>query len=354
MRPAFARPFLAGLLAACLAATTPVARAAADEGGSSLYEGSVLVNSQGDKAGGIQRALLQVVVKLTGQRNAASLPQVRGLIGSAGRIVTDTRFSAESETINGNPVYRQRLIAHFDRSAVDALIAGSGLPVWPSPRPPVVLWLVIDDGHGPRLVGSAHTNVVKSLTDRGNERGLTFVLPSGTTVENQIALLAAGVGPAQAVVVPSAAYAPMQLVGKLVRTNSGWNVQWVLLDGGAEVGRWSDTNPDARLAMATGADGAADTLAHKYARVAAAGPAGTYAIEIGGLRSSADYVRAMGYLEGIGIVRHIVLLGANGDRLRMQLDLTTGLEGFRSVIAVGQVLEPDAAEAGGTVFRLRP
>lgn len=353
MRPAFARPLLAGLLAACLAATAPVARAGADDA-NPLYEGSVLVNSQGDKAGGIQRALLQVIVKLTGQRNAASLPQVRGLIGSAGRIVQDSRFSAESETINGNPVYRQRLIAHFDRSAVDALIAGSGLPVWPSPRPPVVLWLVIDDGHGPRLVGSAHTNVVKSLTDRGNERGLNFVLPSGTTVENQVALLAAGVGPAQAVVVPSAAYAPMQLVGKLVRTSSGWNVQWTLLDNGSEVNRWSETNPDARLAMATGADGAADALAHKYAKVVAAGPAGTFAIEIEGMRNSGDYVKAMGYLEGIGIVRRIVLVGASGDRLRMQLDLTTGLEGFRSVVAVGQVLEPDPADAAGTVFRLRP
>lgn len=351
MRLARSSPFLASLLAACLFAMTGVALA--DD--NPLYEGSVPVNNQGEgeKAGALQRALLQVIVKLTGQRSSATLPQVRGLLGSAGRLATDSRFTAESETINGAPIYRQHLVAHFDHAAVDALIAGAGLPSWPAPRPPVVLWLVIDDGHGPRLVGSAHTGVVKSLTDRGNDRGLGFVLPTGSVVESQVALLASGIGPAQAVVIPSASYGPSQLIGRLTRTTAGWNAKWILLDGGVEAARWDETNPDARLAMANGADGAADAMARKYAKVVAAGPAGSFAIEIDGLHGSEDYVRAMGYLEGIGIVRKIVLLGANEDHLRMQLELSTGMEGFRSVIAVGQVLQPDADPAG-TVFHLRP
>jgi hypothetical protein len=322
-----------------------------------LYQGSVLVNSQGpaEKAGALQRALVQVIVKLTGQRNAATLPEVHGLLGDAGRLVQDSHYSAESETINGAPIYRQKLIAQFDRAAVDALIAGSGLPVWPAPRPPVVLWLVIDDGHGARMVGTAHVNAVKSLTDRAGERGLSIVLPAATVVESQIAMLASGIGPAQAVVLPSASYGSQQLVGKLVRTASGWNAQWVLLDGGMELNRWSETNPDARLAMANAADGAADALAKKYAKVAVGGPPGTFTIEIDGLHSGDDYVRAMGYLEGIGLVHKIVLMDAVEDRLRMQLDLSTGIEGFRNVIGVGQVLEVEPDNGSGTtVLRLRP
>jgi hypothetical protein len=63
----------------------------------------------------------------------------------------------------------------------------------------------------------------------------------------------------------------------------------------------------------------------------------------------------MGYLEGLGIVRKIVLIDAVDDRLRMQLELSTGMEGFRSVVAVGQVLELEADSASGSpVFRLRP
>jgi hypothetical protein len=321
----------------------------------SLYEGSALVNSQspGERAVAVQRALVQVIVKLTGQRNAAGLPQVHGLLGDASRMVKDSRYSAESETINGAPIYRQKLTVQFDRGAVDALIAGSGLPVWPGPRAPVVLWLVIDDGHGARMVAAAHANAVKSLTDRAGNRGLTFVLPAGTPLESQVALLASGIGPAQAVVLPSAAYGPQQLVGKLVRTASGWNAQWILLDGGAELNRWNETNPDARLAMANAADGAADALARKYAKVAAGGPSGSFTIEIDGLHSGDDYVRAMGYLEGLGIVRKIVLISAVDDHLRMQLDLSTGMEGFRNVVGVGQVLEV-VTDGDSPVFRLRP
>jgi len=322
---------------------------------SSLYEGSALVNSQGngERAVALQRALAQVIVKLTGQRNAAGLAQVRSLLGDASRLVKDSRYSAESESINGAPIYRQKLTAQFDRGAVDALIAGSGLPVWPSPRAPVVLWLVIDDGHGARMVGAAHANAVKSLTDRAADRGLTVVLPSGTPLESQVALLASGIGPAQAVVLPSAAYGSQQLVGRLVRTASGWSAQWTLLDGGVELNRWNETGPDARLAMANAADGAADALARKYAKVAAGGPSGSFTIEIDGLRSGDDYVRAMGYLEGLGIIRKIVLIDAVDDRLRMQLELSTGLEGFRNVVGVGQVLEV-VTDGDSPVFRLRP
>lgn len=351
MPAALARHLAALLLAVGLFVFAGVARAEDD----SLYVGSVPVNNQGDseRASGMQRALLQVIVKLTGQRDAARLPQVRGLLGGAGRMAQETRFTTETQTLNGAPVYRQHMVVRFDHGAVDGLIAGAGLPTWPAPRAPVVLWLVIDDGHGPRLVGSAHTQVVKSLTERGNDRGIRFVLPAGSPMESQVALLATGIGPAQAVVLPSANYGPMQLLGRLTRTAAGWRAQWTLLDGGAELARWGETHPDARLAMADAADATADALARKYAKVVAAGPAGSYAVEIDGIRNGDDYVRVMGYLQGIGIVRRIVLVGTTDDGLRMQLDLATGLEGLRSVVTVGQVLEADA-DPTRAAFHLRP
>jgi hypothetical protein len=226
------------------------------------------------------------------------------------------------------------------------------LPVWPSPRAPIVLWLVIDDGHGARMVGTAHVNAVKPLTDRAADRGIGVVLPAASPAENAVAL--AAVAQPEPVVGASAGYgSPVQLIGKLARSATGWSAQWVLLDGGTELARWSEVNPDARLAMANGVDGAADALGKKYARMVAGGPAGTFAIEIDGVRNGDDYVRAMGYLQGMGIVRKIVLLGANDARLRMQLDLATGIEGFRGVLAAGGVLDLQA-DGPVPVFRLRP
>lgn len=336
------------LLVACALAMGGVARA--DD--TAMYEGSTLVNSQNtaERATALPNALAQVLVKISGQRNAAQL--ARSQLGIAPKIAQDFRYSAESETINGAPIYRQKLTAHFQRDAVDALIASAGLPVWPSPRAPIVLWLMIDDGHGARMVGTAHVNAVKSLTDRAGERGIGVVLPAASPAETLAAALS--LTQPQAVVGPSAGYgSPVQLIGKLARSAAGWSAQWVLLDGGAELNRWSESNPDARLAMANGADTAADALGKKYARVIAGGPAGTFTIAIDGLHNGEDYVRAMGYLQGIGIVRKIVLLGASDARLRMQLDLSTGIEGFRNVLAAGQVLDLEI-DGASPVFRLHP
>lgn len=351
MPAAHVRHLLFALFVLCLLACAGMARA--DDDG--LYVGSVPVNNQSDseRASGVQRALAQVIVKLTGQRDAARLPQVRGLLGAAGRLALDTRFTTETDSRNGAPIYRQRMVVRFDHNAVDGLIAGTGLPSWPGPRAPAVLWLVINDGHGPRLVGAAHAGVVKSLLDRGSERGVQFVLPAGSPLEAQAALMATSTGPVNAVVLPSANYGPMQLLGRLNRTPAGWRAQWIVFDGGAELARWGETNADARLAMADGADAAADVLAKKYAKVVAAGAAGTFAVEIDGIHTGTDYVRAMGYLQSLGIVRRIVLLGTSGDGLRMQLDLATGLEGLRNVVAVGQVLEADT-DPTRTAFHLRP
>ena len=337
------------LLVVCTLALDGIASAADD---ASLYEGSTLVNSQnpGERATALQTALAQVLVKISGQRNAAQL--ARSQLGVASKIAQDFRYSAESETINGAPIYRQKLTAHFQRDAVEAIVASAGLPVWPSPRAPIVLWLMIDDGHGARMVGTAHVNAVKSLTDRAADRGLGVVLPAASPAETLAAVLS--MTQPQVVVGPSAAYgSQVQLVGKLARTAGGWSAQWVLLDGGAELNRWSETRPDARLAMASAVDVAADALGKKYAHVTAGGPAGVFAIAIDGLRTGEDYVRAMGYLEGIGIVRKIVLSSANDDRLRMQLELSTGIEGFRNVVAAGQVLELET-DGASLVFRLRP
>ena len=344
-------PFLFGILLLAVGIASDAARA--DD--LSLYEASVPVNSQSptERARALPAALLQVIAKVSGQRAASAAPAMRGLLGQAGQIVQDTRYSAESQTIAGAPIYRQKMTARFDRAAVDALVAGAGLPVWPSPRPVPVLWLVIDDGHGPRMVTGSHLSVVRSLTDRSAERGLTFQLPTGTAAESAAGLQAAWMGQSQAVVAPSATYgASVQLIGKLARTASGWTANWSLLDDGVELNRWSEVNPDPRAALANAADVGTDTLVKKYSRAVVGGPAGVSTVEISGLRSGDDYVRVMGYLQGMGVVRHIVLLGASEDRLRMQLDLGTGIEGFRSLVSAGRVLQADV-DAGTPTFRLR-
>ena len=58
----------------------------------------------------------------------------------------------------------------------------------------------------------------------------------------------------------------MQLVGKLYRVKEGWQADWIFVDGGKVLSRWTEKHADARRVMATGADGAANALVRRYAK----------------------------------------------------------------------------------------
>src|SRR5690606_14031541 len=126
-----------------------------------LYRGEVELLSQG--AGEVRaataRALAQVVVKLSGDPQAAGNPVVRRALAQADSFViasgaADSSDQQGNTAIGGVPVYRSRMSFDFDPGRVDALLAGAGLPYWGPDRPQPLLWLAIDDGRGPRLVSA--------------------------------------------------------------------------------------------------------------------------------------------------------------------------------------------------------
>jgi len=300
-----------------------------------LYEAEVAVASQSerDRNGGFARALGQVLAKVSGDRDATSRPGVAGELRNASNYVDSYDYRQDQGTsAGGAPTFRTTLVARFDQQKVDVLANALGLPVWPQPRPKPVVWLAIDDGSGPRLVSVQQSAAVRPLLARAVERGYRLGLPQGSAAE------AALVGAiwrqdTAAVARASARYSPpMQLVGKLYRANGGWTADWVFVDGGRVLSNWSVSDPDARRAMASGADGAADALVKRYGKQGSAGPAGVYRVVFTGLDSADDYLRLTGYLQKMAVVRRIVPVHASGDRLELDLELLSGLSGFRRML----------------------
>src|SRR3546814_1118612 len=77
----------------------------------------------------------------------------------------------------------------------------------------------------------------------------------------------------------------MQLIGKLYRSKGGWTADWIFVDDGRVLSKWSDSKSDARRAMASGADGAADALTKRYAKSSPAGPPGKYRVTFTGINN---------------------------------------------------------------------
>ena len=346
---------LAALLAAAPAAAQRVEGDRAS--GQGLYEAEVQVRTQaeGERNAAYARALAQVFAKLSGDRGIANRPGVAQELRRASEYVDGFDYRQdESVGPTGAPSFRTMLVVRFVPEAVDSLVAALGLPVWPQPRPKPVVWLAIDDGRGPRLVGLQQSNAARPLLQRAIERGYRLGLPSGNAAE-QAAVGAIWRGDSAAIARLSARYnPPMQLIGKLYRGGEGWQADWTFVDDGRVLSRWSETAADARRAMASGADGAADALIQRYAKAIAPADPVAQRIVFTGLRSGDDYLRLSAALQRMSVVRAIRPLRASGDRLEVELDLLTGMAGFRRMVDGGLLLEVESGDEFATpVYQLR-
>lgn len=324
-----------------------------------LYEGEAPVDNQSEelRLAALPGALAQVLVKVTGDADAATDPVFAGALNGASRMMQQYRYRQDVVTSSGVPQLKLFLIARFNRASVENLVTRSGRTVWPSPRPRPLLWLAIDDGRGARLVGEQQAGAVASLTRRAGERGLTFAFPKGDLQDQTLG------GPqavwredVEAVRSAAARYGNTPLLmGRLLRGDGGWTAHWRLLDGTTELGRWSAVDANAAVVLAAGADGAASALAQNYSSRILSGPPGNYDIVIAGLSAAGDYGRALQYLEKLPIVRKVEVSEAVDDRVMLRLALRTGIDGLRRLVEGGGVLLPPA-EVSETVpvFQLEP
>ncbi|MEO2281854.1 DUF2066 domain-containing protein [Pseudoalteromonas sp. YIC-468] len=117
-----------------------------------------------------QNALLNVIVKVTGDKNAASNNIVRAAMNDISNYMTKYEY-ADSQG-------QSYLVVQFDNAKVNALVREAGLPLWGNRRPLVVIWMAIEDGWQRELLTpDSHPQVQALLADRATRRGLPVVTP---------------------------------------------------------------------------------------------------------------------------------------------------------------------------------
>lgn len=348
MRPilAFVLTALLGLASAPVLAQSGMRTEGDVASAQGVYEAEVAVNSQadGDRAGALARALGQVLAKMSGDRQVTARPGVAQMLRQAEQYVRSYDYRQDRGTsASGAPNYRMMLVARFDSDKVEGLAGALGLPVWAQPRPKPVLWLAIDDGSGPRLVGLPQTNAARPVLDKAVERGFRLGLPAGGAAEQALVGAIWRMDTA-AVARASARYAPpMQLMGKLYRgSGGGWVADWVFVDNGRVLNRWSANETDARRAMASGADGAADALVRRYAKALPSGAPGVHRVIVHGVNTADDWLRVSASLQAHPMLKSLRPVRASGDRIELDLDLSTGLAGFNRLLGADAALAPMA------------
>lgn len=334
---------LAWLLAA--AAIAPAAAAPVP----GLYDATVPVPDQSPRTReqALQQALETVLVRMTGDRRISTNPGALPILARATSLIVGYGYEAAA----GAGASLQ-LRAQFDARALEAALHAQGLPVWGPNRLSHLAWIAVrDDGQARAVLDArAATTRAGALTAVAGQRGLVLQFPEMDASERRsVTFNDLWNGQYTGLATSARRYnADQVLVARAGRDGSRWLVRWALLDGVNVVEEWtSSALASLDEAFAEGLHQLADRAAQRYAMVRS-GRAEELELKVAGVRSLADYGRALTYLRGLNPVRGAQLDKVEGETVTFRVRVEGDADMLDRVIAGGRVLKK--SEEGGSLF----
>lgn len=311
---------LAGLLLALWLiglAASPVAQELA------LYtaEAPVAGESIEQRGAAIRAAFRAVLVKLTGQREAADRADLEPLVEQAVDLVQEYRYRLEPAA-DAAAEPQRRLWVRFDSAAVDQLLAQNGLSTWGPPRPRVLLWLGLEQSGDRRLSNLEGRPAAQEAVRRAAAaRGLVVQLPL-LDLQDQSRLTAVDLWQSndQALLSASQRYAATGILsGRLVRlADDRWRAHWTLIDPAARHG--FDGSPGTLVeVLDEGVQQSVDRLVAQSAPLQADAAVDRYRLRFLSVRTLADYADLIALLGRQQSIRRLAMRRAEGDALTIDV-----------------------------------
>lgn len=290
----------------------------------------VNVSSQADPAVQALSGLRQVLVRVTGARDAANDPALSGILAQAQQYVIATRPAAGG---SGTTLV-------FDAAALQRDITAAGRAIWASDRP---LLLVVLTG-GPASGSFENRRQVEGALDAaGNRRGQpirvarpeALNLPAEGDIPVEVALAAAQRLGADAV-----------MIGYGDAAGDGGTWRWSLAAPGISES-WSGS-------LDEGVNGATDIFV-RNAQAFAALPEQSIFVEVENVPALRDFARVADILGAAAGVQNVQLAEVSGSRATFSVVARGGADSLQSALADNANLERIDPSAGGNVaFRFRP
>ncbi len=309
-----------------------------------LYAGEVVVPSQGeaDRREAIPEALIQVLQKLSGQREMPFSTALDEALGNADRLLLSFRYvNVDREGPDGAIDQEIRLVAQFMQPEVDRIVQQVGLPRWQQERPAVQIWVVIDDGLERQLKPVEFGYAWESLEDIAAMRGLPVSWPELDEEEQQLIDMRLVWGGFTDYLVERGAPADGVAIIAARRQGPQWTLRWNLASNGRS---WSWRNNDQELlfALAQGIHKMTDELAASNSIAASEQGLWTTDVTIGGLNSAENYAVCLAYLQNLSLITAVEILGAGPGRVHFRLQLNASSEHLAQAFNRGSVLLPSS------------
>jgi hypothetical protein len=313
-----------------------------------LYRPTVMPDAAAPdrRAAATEAAMRRLLERVTGSRGAGLEPDLQDLVTNA------SSYVSSYATLDGGLVQ-----VGFQPNKINSALESRGRAVWGPERPLTLVWVAIDGGRGERTLLGADASsaelspeppspemamltesVRAAIEDVASERGLPIALPL-LDLQDLGAVSFADIwgGFDQRIEEASERYgADAVLVGRVLVSDVGHNVQWTLLRGAS---RAVTATNDA----AEGLQWAADQFAQEFSVV---GGVRNLRVVVEDVESLADYGRVMSYLGGLSSLQSVDVDSLDGDILTLHVAARGDADVLERMFSLGRVLEPADPASG--------
>ncbi len=309
---------------------------------SGLYQATVAVadESAAKRNPAIKQALIQVLVKLTGDRNIRSSSDIAPLLDRPERFVQQYRYRQVDDQ-EEQDVQSTELLVQFDEKALNEGLRSYGLTVWGKERPSVLVWLAQEQNETRRLVSFENSPEYLNMLDEGAAaRGLSLLFPLLDLEDSsQISISDVWGGFKEPILDASSRYqADVILTAKIIKVLPNlWESKWTAYINNQTVS-WTSQGELAEIVLKEGVDELADRIASQYANT---GSSVSEVIEF--LVTDVDnldkYARVLAYLESVQSISSVQVRRVSRNNVMFTLINRGGLAAIEQSIALGKTLE---------------
>ena len=315
----------------------------------SLYTGEAVIGAEDAAQEPALRALDEVLTRLTGISDRSLVDEL-GLDRSVLRLLVSSEQRIRRPVLGPDDQPRTdelRLRIDFDPGGIDGLLARNGLPRLGRERPAVLLWLAVEDESGVEMQGDAYLE--QAITEQARRLGLDVVRPLGDLIDLadiDVSDIRGGfLDSAEA----SARRYGTQLIAMLDlrQLDEDWAARWFWRLDGRDAGLQLEVE-ERSLALAAGMEQILGAIAERFAVVADAEHASQRRVLVRGIEGEVQYAEVLRHLEGLGAVSDVLVLGARGTELELQLRLRS--PGLEDGLALGGVLAIEERRMDGSLL----
>lgn len=363
-----------------------------------IYNANVLVKSQAEseRNAAARASFGELIVRVSGQRSALEHPVIRQALPKAQNYLFGFTYKSTTEKIteDGKSLPALALQLNYDPRAIDQLLREAQLPLWPSVRPKILVWLVYKDSTG--LHQLPQPTDLQAMRAQAHYRGLPLTYPK-LDLEDSLSLTADDLWNVDLEKIKSASVrykADAILVGRYTPTSFGpipaptlqsaaddadvadhgassssvasvnpsltpadsardavpagpWMGDWHLVHGDNQQS-FNDETPEVAGLFSSAIDRAADYFANQYAITPTNQGPQTFMLRIGNITDFGAFKQAQRYLDELAMVQRVEVANVNADGLLVRLTVEGDVKLLMSTLALGRRLAPLQSDSLGS------